>query len=112
MAKEFSNYFIDSDIDEYATTWKLENKNMWLTFLPLGLHDQPQYCIQRVNDVVTRIDFAFSEIEGQLILNDFFNGNSMVFDTSELRLSKLRLSGKNWALLFQKVLIEKSKFLV
>lgn len=92
--KDFSSYFNNTDIEIEITSWKQVDRDYWIIFLPLDLHDQPQSCLQKIGDKVSRLDFILREVNGKLVFNDLTTKQGWYLDTSEIHHSKFHLVGE------------------
>ena len=92
--KDFSDYFKNSDITFVITQWKQEGRNYWMIFLPLEPHNQRQSCLQKVDNDISRLDFALREVDGHLAFNDVTTHKEFDIDLSELSQSKIHMVGK------------------
>ena len=93
--KDLSAYFKNSNIEFEITSWKQVGRDYWLIFLPIDLDDQPQSCLQKINNEVSRLDFVLREVNGKLAFNDLTTNQGWYFDTSEIHLSKFHLVGEH-----------------
>ncbi len=91
--KDLSKYFANSPIGTEMTSWKQEGRELWMIFLPLELNNDPQSCIQKFHNEVTRLDFVLSEVDDKLFFYDINTKRGWRFDISDLHLSKFHLVG-------------------
>ena len=98
--KDLSHYFEGTDIDIEITSWKQENRDYWIFFLPLILNDAPQDALQKLGNKVSRLHFTLLEKNGKLHLADIPKNRGWYLDTTELYQGRFRLVGQTEALLF------------
>ena len=92
--KDLSKYFPNSDIGINTTQWKQERRNFSMIFLPLELHNHPQYGLQKIEDKIYRLDFCLVEVEDKLVFVDTQTKAMWELDLSELYQSKISLVGE------------------
>lgn len=93
--QDLNKYFGNSNITIEVTSWKQENRDYHLIFIPLEPNNQPQSCLQKIGNNVTRLDFVLREVDNKLVFNDLLTKKGWHLDLSELHQSKLHLVGQH-----------------
>lgn len=97
---DFSHYFEGSDIDIEITSWKQQDRDYWIFFLPLVLNDHPQNGLQKIGNDVSRLRFTLLELNGKLHFADITTNQGWMLDTTALSQGQLRLVGQTADLIF------------
>lgn len=93
--KDLGKYFANSPIGTEMTSWKQEGRELCMIFLPIEPHNNPQSCIQKFHNEVTRLDFILSEVDDKLYFYDIISKRGWQFDVSDLHLSKFYMVGES-----------------
>lgn len=97
---DLSHYFEGTDIGISITSWKQENRDYWIFFIPLELNDLPQDGLQKVGNDVSRLHFTLLEKNGKLHFADITTNRGWYLDTTEIRQGLLRLVGETQGVTF------------
>lgn len=99
---DLSNYFEGTDIGIDITSWKQENRDYWIYFIPLKLNDHPQDGLQKIGNDISRLHFTLFEKNGKLHFADITSNRGWYLDTTEVHQGRLRLVGDGQGVTFVK----------